>query len=443
LLIAMACLLLLGNVFMGMAAAFGWGPLSIHGGRSQSLAVQRQISTTQKTPVSLPPSAVSLIEGVTQRFMDAMLQKNWSSMWSVLHPDAQRSWQGKRDFIHFEQVKFGPLHLTAYATTSASIHASWRNPDTTLVYAQAATLSVSLQATAPQGLLTGPASLALSHGLLNRTLFALAQYHNAWQVLVAGPADADAPILVPRTVPAVKLLVPIFMYHHVSNQPTFNLLDYNLTVTTSDFEQQLTWLQQQGYQSINQTELFDALYYGNALPAHPMILTFDDGYEDVYTNALPALLAHHYRGVFYIITGMHGGSYMTWNQVRTLAQQGMQVSSHTVHHVNVGNPPAWTSTQMELTNSKQTLETLLGQPVQFFCYPSGEPFHHDTLFQQQSVLADLFKDGYVGATLDPFSFFSTIQSARTPYLLNRIRVSGGEDLMNFAGILNVTLRISM
>jgi hypothetical protein len=109
--------------------------------------------------------------------------------------------------------------------------------------------------------------------------------------------------------------------------------------------------------------------------------------------------------------------------------------------VNVGNPPAWTSTQAEFVLSKQTLQDELHQPVQFFCYPSGEPFHHDTLVEQQVVLKDLFDDGYVGATLDPFSIFSAIQNPQTPYQLNRIRVSGGESLQAFTGILGTTLRI--
>src|SRR5258708_13504521 len=96
------------------------------------------------------------------------------------------------------------------------------------------------------------------------------------------------------------------MYHHVSKQPTTNALDYNLTVTTTDFNAQLTWLQQQGYQAITLTELFDALYYGKALPPHPMILTFHDGYEDRYTDALPTFLAHPYPAVFFIITHLIG-----------------------------------------------------------------------------------------------------------------------------------------
>ncbi len=381
-----------------------------------------------------------LIDSATKDFMDAMLQKNWTAMWSLLAPDAQQLWRGEKDFIHFEQAKFGSLKFVSYKESSAQIQNTWLDPDTTQSYPNVALLRVSLEAGAPRGLLSAPSNIALSKGLFNNTLFALISFHGEWLVLVAGPADLDAPILVPASPPATKLLVPIFMYHHVSHLPTQNILDFNLTVITTDFNAQLTWLQHQGYHSINQTELFDALYYGKMLPAHPMILTFDDGYEDVYTDALPALLAHHYRGVFYIITGMIGGRYMTWEQVHTLAQDGMQIASHTIHHVNVGEPPAGTSTQSELLLSKETLEAQLRQPIQFFCYPTGEPFHHDTVYEQQIVLADLYNDGYIGATLDPFSIDSAIQDAQIPYQLPRIRVSGGESLDAFTGTLNVTLQ---
>ncbi len=437
LLLTLVCLLLLGGIFTGIAAAFGWSTLPLFSGYSQP-SISRQIPLPQQT--SGPEPSPSLIKGAVQGFMNAMLHKHWTTMWSLLHPNAQQFWQGEQDFMHFEQEKFGALQLSAYTTSAISIRTHWRDLDTTLLYSQAALVEVSLQAAAPQGLLTDPSAFALRHGLFNQTLLALAPHNGTWRILLAGPADADAPILVPRAAPMVKILVPIFMYHHVSHLPTSNPLDYSLTVTTSDFEEQLIWLQQHGYQSITQTELFDALYDGKALPAHPMMLTFDDGYEDVYTDALPALLAHQYRGVFYIITGKIGGAYMTWDQIRTLAQDGMQISSHTVHHVNVGNPPAGTSTHIELASSQHTLETLLDEPIQFFCYPSGEPFHHDTVLQQQNVLKELLQDGYVGATLDPFSLFTAIQNAQTPYLLNRLRVSGGEDLNSFVGILEVALR---
>ncbi len=423
------CLVLLSGTVIGIAA------LHIH---VPIFSTIHKLLIPNKHPRN-PKTALTHANDLGEQFMVAMTHKDWAAMWSMLHPDAQKSWQGETDFIHFEQAKFGSLKFMSYTLSTANIQPSWLDPDTTQVYPSAAIIHISLVASAPKGLLSAPSNLALDQGLFKNTLFAMARVNGVWKVLVAGPADLEAPILVPASPPPVKVLVPIFMYHHISNKPTHNALDYSLTVTTTDFNQQLNWLQQHDFHSINQTELFDALYYGKVLPSHPMILTFDDGYEDAYTDALPSLQAHHYRGVFYIITGMIGGNYMTWGQVHNLFLDGMQISSHTVHHVNVGEPSAPYTTQEELTASKQALETLLGQPVQFFCYPSGEPFHHDTVAEQQIVLKDLFDDGYVSATLDPFSIFSAIQDAQMPYQLNRLRVSGGEPLDSYIGILNFTL----
>lgn len=376
-------------------------------------------------------------------FMGDMLQKNWTGLWEMLAPDAQHLWQSEQEFTHFEQAKFGSLNLQNYTLGQASVSHPWLDPDTTQIYDTATTLQIALQASAPSGLLMAPSNQSLNQGLFQHTLFAMIQDQSAqhtWKVLVAGPADLEAPVLVPAKPPVSHLILPIFMYHHISSLPTHNLLDFNLTVTTADFNAQLTWLQQQGYHSITMTELFDAFYYGKALPSKPMMLTFDDGYADVYTYALPALLAHHYRGVFYIITGMIGGRYVTWDQVRTMARSGMQIASHTVHHINLGQPPAGTTTQAELVNSKAKLESELHEPIQFFCYPTGEPFHHDSVYEQQLVLKDLFVDGYLSATLDPSVFDSALQNSQTPYQLPRIRVSGGESLNVFEGILAATLK---
>ena len=427
-------LLLLISVLSGRSTIEAW--ISHHSVHKQTPSPVVPVIHPQPTATQPSP-----IDNTATLFMNAMLRKDWASMWLMLSPDAQQQWQGEKDFIHFEQAKFGSLKLTSYIISSPQMHNTWLDPDTTQIYSYVEVLHISLKASAPQGLLSAPSNVALSKGLFHNMLFALVSYKFNWRVLLAGPADLDAPVLIPASPPTTKLLVPIFMYHHVSNLRVRNYLDYRLTVATTNFNAQLDWLQKQGYHSITQTELFDALYYGKVLPTHPMILTFDDGYEDVYTDALPALLAHHYRGVFYIITGKIGGNYITWPQVLQLAQDGMQVASHTIHHVNIGQPPTWTTTQKELLASKQTLEAQLKQPVQFFCYPTGEPFHNDPVYEQQIVLADLFKDGYVAATLDPFSFDSVIQNAQTPYQLPRVRVSGGESMQLFTSILNSTLNI--
>lgn len=430
LIFALLYLVLIVGGLMGRAAIVNW--------------IAGKSATPQSTPFVLhvrrTAAHSSAIDSTTNTFMQAMLNKDWASMWSMLSPDAQRSYQGEQDFARFEQAKFGAITITGFKDSASQLQQPWLDPDTTYIYSIAATLQVSLTANVPQKVLTGASQADLNNGLFQNTPFALVPRNGQWLVALAGPADLDAPILTPATPPHTRLQVPVFMYHHVSNRPTTNLLDYSLTVTATEFLRQLDWLQAQGYTSINMTELFDALYYGKALPPHPMILTFDDGYEDMYTDALPVLLAHHYRGVFYIITGMIGGRYMTWNQVRTLDEYGMQIASHTVHHINIGEPPAYTSTQQELLDSKNTLQARLDKPVQFFCYPTGEPFHNDSSYEQQLVLADLLADGYIGATLDPFSFDGTIQDAQTPYQLPRVRVNGGENLRAFKGILNATLK---
>lgn len=419
-----------------------WGPIVYQ----RVFLSSKPISASNFSNALHPQTSIvhsSDVEKITQQFMAAMLQKNWHAMWLLLASDAQKLWQDEGDFTHFEEAKFGRLQLQGFVLGQTFINHPWLNPDNTQVYPSAVTLQVALTASAPSGLLTDPSNTALKQGLFQHTLFALTQNgQQTWQVLIAGPADLEAPVLVPAHASVTRVILPIFMYHHISSQPTRNLFDFNLTVTVDNFNKQLDWLRQQGYQSITMTELFGAFYDGKKLPTKPVILTFDDGYADAYTYALPALLAHHYRGVFYIITGIIGGRYVTWDQVRSLARAGMEVGAHTIHHASLDEFPYTqfkTTPQMEIGDSKATLETQLGIPIQFFCYPSGEPFHHGSQFARQMVLKDLFEDGYLGATLDPATFNSALQNSEIPYQMPRIRVSGGENLRSFIGILKATL----
>jgi hypothetical protein len=82
------------------------------------------------------------------------------------------------------------------------------------------------------------------------------------------------------------------------------------------------------------------------------------------------------------------------------------------------------------------LEQQLSAPIQFFCYPSGEPFHHGSLERQQFITSLLRQDGYIGALLDPGAE-SVMQKARHPYELPRIRVAGGETLDGFIYLLKI------
>jgi peptidoglycan/xylan/chitin deacetylase (PgdA/CDA1 family) len=223
------------------------------------------------------------------------------------------------------------------------------------------------------------------------------------------------------------------MYHHISDLPPRNALDLSLTVTPTVFGQQLDYLKTKGYHSITFNQLFNALYYQGPLPSKPIILTFDDGYEDNYQFAYPLLREHGFSGMFYIITGkVNWEGQMTWGQLREMLQHGMQMGSHTIHHVNMGQ--VWQNSpeqaQQELQISKSTLEQNLRIVVQQFCYPSGEPFRSGSRFVRQQIVLLLAQDGYVGATTDP-GITGIVQQSQEPFILLRIRVDGRESFEGF------------
>jgi len=261
---------------------------------------------------------------------------------------------------------------------------------------------------------------------------------------------AGAPTLTPRVLPAAAepspeasptlsttpitqpFELPILMYHHVAPALPADEFEARLTVTTGDLEAQLSYLQCAGYTGITLARLFDAIDGRAALPTNPVILSFDDGYADAFSDAFPLLQRHGVPGSFAIVTGFIGSGdlYMTWDQVRALAGSGMEIMSHTISHVDLGTSDDET-VRDQLATSKATLEQQTGRAVPFFVYPSGEPFRSGSEERQQQVVALLREAGYRGALLAGPN--SVTQDPATPFALSRVRVSGGEDVYTFAG----------
>ena len=384
---------------------------------------------------------------VAQQYMGGLLTHNYQAMWSLLHPDVQAMWPNELAFAQYWQNRFQGYTLQHYSVGQAHILASWVNPETMHAYNQVLAIPISLVLT--PGLAIRQDALAppedLHPALLFQNLpFIVKAVTDAqgkvihWLVLDGGPADLEAPILPPLHPKPVQVHLPIMMYHYISNTPANNVLKLSLTVTPALFSQQLDYLKQQGYQTITFNQLLDALYYDGPLPKKPIILTFDDGYADAYHVALPILKAHGYSGMFYIISGKVGWQgYMNWNQLHSLYASGMQIGSHSVHHLDLGieysNSPQ--VAQQEVQQSQKTLEQKLGILIQQFCYPSGAPFKTGSLYLQQHIMTMLVATGYVGATTDP-GRTGTYQSSLLPLALLRIRVDGRNNLQTFEGSLS-------
>jgi len=161
--------------------------------------------------------------------------------------------------------------------------------------------------------------------------------------------------------------IPILMYHHIRdfNDPT-DTIGTNLSVDPVAFAAQLDYIRELGYSTIT----FAELESGN-LPDKPVILSFDDGYENFYQNAYPALKSRGMKSVNFIITGSLAGDYMTEAQIKELSDNGFEIGAHTVSHPDLSTATTARAIK-EITASKSALETIIGKKVISFCYPSGK-----------------------------------------------------------------------
>jgi hypothetical protein len=177
----------------------------------------------------------------------------------------------------------------------------------------------------------------------------------------------NARLALPSTLPNRTLEVPILMYHRIDVlRPSLPAITRSLTVAPADFAAQMRWLKAHGFHAITQQQLFAALEHGKALPTSPVLITFDDGYRDVLKNAAPVLRRLGMPATAYVITGRISGpdvSFFSWAQLHTLEQDGIEVGSHTVHHVEL---PGLTdpAALQELIQSRLALERHLHHPVQ-------------------------------------------------------------------------------
>jgi peptidoglycan/xylan/chitin deacetylase (PgdA/CDA1 family) len=220
------------------------------------------------------------------------------------------------------------------------------------------------------------------------------------------------------------------MYHHVNSlPPSADVYVAANTITDAEFHRQLAYLRCAGYGTITLAQLFDGMYNGAPLPAKPVVLTFDDGHADSYTNAFPALRWHGLVGSFSIVTGyVDIPPNITWGQIIEMASWGMEITAHSVTHEDL-NISRDDIVYYQAVESKRALEANLGRQVAYFTYPSGEPFLRGSPERQQRVVQILQESGYHGALAIKNG---ALQDPRNPFALSRIRVMNGVDINKFA-----------
>jgi len=426
-------------VVISILMATGSIGLWVYSAFSPGMVASTQSTRKKTAQVAPTPTRSQQASAITNKYMQAFLTRNYATMWTMLHPQMQATWPNQASFETYWQHRFQDYTLQKFTLGTPSQLEYWINPETMARYDKVMQIPVSLLLVSKQG--QGPPQGFQPDQLFQHLPF-IVQYatdgadKGKWLVLAGGPADVEAPILPPLTPAQKTIQVPILMYHHVSVPVTQSALDVSLAVEPALFKQQLAYLKKQGYHSITFNQLFSALYYDGPLPTKPIILSFDDGYDDAYKNVYPMLKEQGFSGMFYIITGKVGWKgQATWPQLREMLHNGMQMGSHTINHGDLGQilQASQAQAQQELHVSQTTLQDHLGVPIQQFCYPAGEPFRNYSLTLQQEIIKLLTADGYVGATLDPGGQVpaGTTQNSQAPYKLLRLRIDGRATLQEF------------
>ncbi|MEI6528960.1 MAG: polysaccharide deacetylase family protein [Candidatus Falkowbacteria bacterium] len=169
----------------------------------------------------------------------------------------------------------------------------------------------------------------------------------------------------------LSVSLPILMYHYVET-PTATTTLKGLYLDPKIFAEQLMALNKNNYDLLFMSEAAASLQDEKLLGNKNIVLTFDDGYEDFYTEVFPLLKKYNYKATLYIIINKLGApGYLTREQVKELASSGLvEIGSHTFNHPDL-RVLKDKDAKFEITASKKILEQISGRPVTSFAYPFG------------------------------------------------------------------------
>ena len=167
--------------------------------------------------------------------------------------------------------------------------------------------------------------------------------------------------------------IPILMYHNVSeNKKDKNSLYYK------DFYKQIKYLTKIGYKSLNLKNLSNEKYNKK------IVITFDDGYENIFTNAMPVLKELDFSATCFIVSKKIGyfndwdknqknfkkKRIMNTKQIKIWINNGFEIGSHSMDHYNLNNLSN-IQKKIQILKPKQFFKNNYGINIQSFSYPFG------------------------------------------------------------------------
>jgi peptidoglycan/xylan/chitin deacetylase (PgdA/CDA1 family) len=194
-------------------------------------------------------------------------------------------------------------------------------------------------------------------------------------------------------------LVPILLYHSISSDPLPLIRDYAVDAET--FAAQLDLVVERGLEALTVTSYLDALAARDTKRLERAVLiTFDDGFADFASAALPALRERGLCSTLYVTTGLLPGGaeppvddqiaprMLDWSQLPSLRADDVEIGGHSATHPHLDTVGAGRA-EREISGCKRALEDALGAEVRTFAYPHG--------YSSPRVRRQVREAGYRGA----------------------------------------------
>lgn len=194
--------------------------------------------------------------------------------------------------------------------------------------------------------------------------------------------------------------IPILLYHSIDVPPARDKPFRSLTVHPDRFRSQMHWLKRLGYQGLSMRDARP--YLEGQKQGKVAIITFDDGFLNVYQHAMPILNELGFTATNYFVASQIGGRNewdiphgaveipcMNIEQLRDWAAHGHEVGTHTLDHIYLPGAEA-AEAERQIAQSKTVIEAALGAEITNFCYPYGG--------ETQAIRTMVKKAGYINAT---------------------------------------------
>ncbi|WP_294392505.1 polysaccharide deacetylase family protein [uncultured Clostridium sp.] len=216
--------------------------------------------------------------------------------------------------------------------------------------------------------------------------------------------------------------VPVLYYHSVNKNA-----ENEVTISPEMLEKQLDYINDNEYITITINELYDHLINNQPIPEKSIVITFDDGYMNNYTEAFPLLKERDMKAtIFCVGNSLDGSYYLSKDAIKEMSDYGIDIESHTVNHMHL-DTLNYDEQLSEMKNSKDILENITGKNVTAIAYPFGD-FNDDSIKAAKEAGYKLAFTTHLGLS----------DRNDDIYALDRIYISSNYDMNTFKELIKNT-----